>query len=90
MEGNAFSTIENLEALVNLRCLYIHENCINSMKGISVLPMLGQLNLSDNMLEKVEDLEQCSKLTNLSLKRNRIGFKGVSDVENLLTCPTIT
>ena len=30
------------------------------------------------------------KLTNLALKRNRIGFKGVEDLMGLLECPSIT
>ena len=35
------------------------------------------LNLSDNMIEKVTGLEKLTKLSNLQLKRNRIGLDGL-------------
>jgi hypothetical protein len=42
------------------------------------------------MIERVSGLEENKILTNLSLKRNRIGFKGVDDLKGLIECPSIT
>lgn len=42
------------------------------------------------MIEYISGLSNNKKLTNLALKRNRIGFKGVEDLMGLLECPSIT
>jgi hypothetical protein len=42
------------------------------------------------MIEYISGLSSNKKLTNLALKRNRIGFKGVEDLMGLLECPSIT
>ena len=42
------------------------------------------------MIERVSGLEENKILTNLSLKRNRIGFKGIDDLKGLIECPSIT
>jgi len=42
------------------------------------------LNLSDNLIEKVQGLSTLTKLSNLQLKRNRIGGAGLDDVRGLL------
>lgn len=51
---------------------------------------LGNLNLTDNMIERISGLSECKKLTSLALKRNRIGFEGIDDLRGLLECPSIT
>jgi len=43
-----------LEPLVNLKCLYLHENLIKKMEGLSLLSELVILNLTDNCIEKIE------------------------------------
>lgn len=42
------------------------------------------------MIEKVTGLEKLTKLSNLQLKRNRIGLDGLEDVTGLLECLSIT
>lgn len=52
---------------------------------------LYALNLSDNLLEKIENLGNLTKLETIQLKRNRIGRNGgVDDVLGLLECPSLT
>lgn len=47
------------------------------------LPELINLNLSDNLIETISGLENCTKLSSLQVKRNRIGMHGISDIEEL-------
>ncbi len=48
------------------------------------------MNLSDNIITKVEGLSNLVKLETLQLKRNRIGKNGLDDVIGLLECPSIS
>ena len=48
------------------------------------------LNLSYNLIEKVQGLSTLTKLSNIQLKRNRIGGAGLDDVRGLLECPSIS
>lgn len=84
LEGNAISKIEGLDKLVNLTSLYLHENCIEKIEGLDTLKRLANLNLSDNLIKKIEGLNGCESLSNLLLKRNRIGIKGLSDLQGLI------
>jgi hypothetical protein len=51
---------------------------------------LSNLNLSDNLIEKVTGLCKLTKLSNLQLKRNKIGIGGIEDVIGLLECQSIS
>ena len=84
LEGNAISKIEGLDKLVQLTSLYLHENCIEKIEGLDNLCNLANLNLSDNLIKKIENLKGLKNLSNLLLKRNRIGIKGLSDLQGLL------
>ena len=42
------------------------------------------------MIQTIEGIDQLSKLETFNVKRNRIGLNGLSDVINLLTCPSIS
>ena len=48
------------------------------------------MNLSDNMITKIEGLEHNPKLETLLLKRNKIGKGGLDDVSELLKVPSIS
>ena len=84
LEGNAISKIEGLDKLVNLTSLYLHENCIEKIEGLDNLCNLANLNISDNLIKKIENLKGLKNLSNLLLKRNRIGIKGIEDLQGLL------
>ena len=47
------------------------------------------LNLSDNLITKVENIASMKVLDNFYLARNRIGKNGIEDLIALLDCPTI-
>lgn len=54
---------------------------------------LAILNLNDNVIEKVDNLGECTALTTCYLKRNKLGRHKEGDLEalkGLLECPTIT
>jgi len=68
----------------------LHENCISVMENLSHLKELVNLNLSDNLIKKIESIEGCDKLDSLYLGRNHIGRNGLSDLSALLECPSIT
>lgn len=51
------------------------------MEGLDTLTDLYALNLSDNIIQKVEGLANLKKLETLQLKRNRIG-KNASNGNN--------
>jgi len=85
LEGNSISKIEGLSTLTNLTSLYLHENCIDKIEGLNNLTKLANLNLSDNLISKIENIENLQNLQNFLIKRNRIGFNGLSDIENILT-----
>lgn len=42
------------------------------------------------MIEKVEGFDKLTKLSNVQLKRNRIGSNGIEDTIGLLDCPSIS
>ena len=39
-----------------LKCLYLQENCIKKIENLEALTELNTLNLTDNLIEKVEYL----------------------------------
>lgn len=54
------------------------------------MEVLAQVNLSDNIITKIEGLSNLKQLETIQLKRNRIGKNGLEDVLGLLECPTLT
>lgn len=55
-----------------------------------MLVNLVNLNLSDNLIEKVDGLKTLTKLSTFQIKRNRIGADGLTDLIGLLECPSIS
>ena len=61
------------------------------MEGLSTLVNLRQLNLTDNLIHKIEGLECLRILETIQLKRNRIGKNGgIEDLLGLLECPSLS
>ena len=64
---------------------------IDRISGLENLVNLRTLNLSDNMLTRVDGLSCLKMLENLQLKRNRIGRSGgVEEALGLVECPSLT
>ncbi|XP_008051746.2 leucine-rich repeat-containing protein 23, partial [Carlito syrichta] len=72
--GNRIRTVTGLDPqkMVSLHTLELRGNQLESTLGIS-LPKLKNLYLAQNMLKKVEGLENLSQLTTLHLRDNQIG-----------------
>lgn len=56
---------------------------IKKIENLHPLFDLIILNLSDNFIEKIENLDKNINLETLQLKRNKIGFKGLDDIRHL-------
>ena len=60
------------------------------MSGLDCLVNIVNLNLSDNMIERISCLATLEKLSTLQLKRNQIGADGIPDLIGLLECQSIS
>jgi dynein assembly factor 1 len=89
-ECNAFSEICGLQNCTQLRSLFLQENCIKRISGLETLTQLWSLNLSNNFIERIEGLSGCTRLNTLIIARNKIGFGGVADLEQLTDCPSLS
>lgn len=54
------------------------------------MTQISNLNLSDNLIEKVEGLDKLERLQILQLKRNQIGKNGMDDLVGLLQCQNVS
>jgi len=58
---------------------------------LDTLVNLRQLNLSDNLLQRVDGLSCLKMLETIQLKRNRLGkYEGLNDILGLTECPSLT
>lgn len=60
------------------------------MENLDSLYNLKTLNLTDNLIEKIEGLDSLKKMQNLQLRRNKIGHEGLEDLIGLLKCPSLS
>ncbi|ORX54298.1 outer arm dynein light chain 1 [Piromyces finnis] len=70
--GSGIKEIENVDRCRNASVLYLYDNCINHISGLSSLTNLTQLYLQNNKIEKINGLEHLSNLTILHLGNNYI------------------
>jgi len=82
-ECNAFSEITGLQTCTKIRSLFLQENCIKQISGLETLTDLWSINLSSNFIERIEGLSACTKLNTLIIAKNKIGFGGIADIEQL-------
>ncbi|KAI9187577.1 hypothetical protein H9P43_001966 [Blastocladiella emersonii ATCC 22665] len=89
LEGNALSSIEHLDALKLLRCLYLQENCIESLAGVARIQSLAILNVSNNLLTALPaELADLPHLSSLHATNNK--FKSAADIAVLRDCTALT
>lgn len=69
---NQITRIEGLEALTNLRELYLYSNKIPRIEGLENLTSLEVLWLADNYIGAIEGVTHLKKLRELHLARNDI------------------
>ena len=73
-----FRKIENLDNFINLKVLYLENNCIEKIENLDKLKNLSCLYLQNNYISKIENLENNKELSVLNLIGNKI-----KKVENL-------
>jgi hypothetical protein len=77
LNGNRIRKIKNLDSNVRIKRLYLHDNCITTLKGsLSVFPFLSVLTLQNNKLKNLElcleHLVRCRYLKQLDLRGNPV------------------
>lgn len=84
-----FQKIENLNAFINVKVLYLENNCINKIENISHMKNLTFLYriiliyryLHNNFIETIENLDENTQLSTLNLASNKI--KKISGLDKL-------
>ena len=87
LEGNGLRTLENLGSLKQLRCLYIQQNCLESLEGLEDNTDLDAINASNNSIKTISHIAGLKRLNTLQVAHNRIADP--ADVEELAACSTI-
>ena len=67
-----FRKIEDLEAYVNLKTLWLQSNAIEKIENLEANTDLRNLFLQNNMIQRIENVSILSKLVHLNLGGNRI------------------
>lgn len=69
---NSIRVIANLDALVNLKKLYLVNNKIKKIEGVNTLTKLTMLELGSNRIRVIENIDKLTNLTELWLGKNKI------------------
>merc|ERR1711959_510967 len=90
LEANGLQVIENLEPCKeSLKQLFLQQNCIKNIgTGLSELTELVALNLSENLIKKVEGISNLKKLSSLQLAQNQM--VDYDDLAELAECSSIS
>ena len=76
-----------IDALINLKCLFLQQNCIQQLENLQNLTQLDTLNVANNLLKKIDNLNGLSKITSLNVSHNFL--HEADDIAGVLECPTI-
>jgi protein TilB len=84
--------IENLDVYCrHLKILYLQNNLIEKMEGLTKLKEVEYINLAVNSVSKIEGVQRCESLNKLDLTLNFIDAEDLKDsLENLEYCPNFT
>eukprot|EP01038_Epipyxis_sp_PR26KG_P013350 gene13350-17906_t len=90
LDSNGFSRIEGLDAMAELRCLYLSKNLIFEIgDGLKNLTNLVILDLSNNRLTKIDNLaNSVPQLQTINLSHNALN--SIESIEHFKECPSIT
>ena len=81
-----FQKIDSLDPYVNLTALWLNNNSINVIEGLSTLKKLVCLYLQGNVIEKIEGLDELENLETLVLSSNYIKkIEGLANLKKLHT-----
>ena len=82
----AFNDIRNLESYINVKTLWLENNCISKIERLSHMKHLRFLYLQNNRISKIEGLEGLTELVTLNLEHNAIrlveGLEGLVALED--------
>ena len=87
LEGNGLRSLDNMGNLKDLRCLYIHQNCLETLEGLEDNVQLDAINASNNAIKTVSHVSHLKRLNTLQVAHNRL--TDLADVEHLAECKTI-
>ena len=76
-----FHKIHNLDSFINLKVLYLENNCIDKIENLHNLKSLTCLYLQNNYIKEIENLENNINLVILNLSNNKI--KEIKNLEKL-------
>lgn len=84
--------IENLDVYCrHLKILYLQNNLIEKMEGLTKLKEVEYINLAVNSVSKIEGVQRCESLNKLDLTLNFIDAEDLKEsLENLEYCPNFT
>lgn len=68
----AFNDIRNLESYINVKTLWLENNCIAKIERLGHMKHLRFLYLQNNRISKIEGLEGLTELVTLNLEHNAI------------------
>ena len=76
-----FHKIQNLDSFINLKVLYLENNCLDKIENLHNLKNLTCLYLQNNYIKEIENLEENTNLVILNLSNNKI--KKIKNLEKL-------
>ena len=76
-----FHKIQNLDSFINLKVLYLENNCLDKIENLHNLKNLRCLYLQNNYIKEIENLEENTNLVILNLSNNKI--KQIKNLEKL-------
>lgn len=76
-----FTKIQNLDEYINLKSLWLENNCIKKIENLEKLSYLNCIFLQNNVIEEISGLDHCKNLKILNLSHNRI--KKLTNLEHL-------
>jgi dynein assembly factor 1 len=90
VEGNAIDSLDGLQALVNLKCLFMQQNMVSEIEEgvLDTLTELSNINLSNNNVKKLENMQNLTSLHTLQLANNFLS--SVAAISHLSECPSIS
>ena len=79
-----FHKIQNLDSFINLKVLYLENNCLDKIENLHNLKNLTCLYLQNNYIKEIENLDNNPNLVILNLSNNKIKqIKNLDKLEKL-------
>lgn len=84
LSGKKLDFVNNLEGCTSIRALFLSDNNIKNIMGISHLKYMTMLHLESNQLTEISGLDSLTKLEKLYLDNNKISrLQGLENLKEL-------